>query len=87
MSTSRREATIEMLEEKLRQLKARQQRIEARRRTLESQRSRKADTHRKILIGAVVLARVEQGHLAEGDLRSWLDQALTRQAERALFGL
>ena len=37
-----------------------EQAVEARRRTLESRRSRKADTRRKILVGAIVLARVER---------------------------
>jgi len=48
---------IEALEERLKQLKAKQQRIEARRRSLESRRSRRDDTRRKILVGAIVLAR------------------------------
>jgi len=87
MSTTQCAAKIEMLEERLRQLKARQQAIEARRRALESRRSRGADARRKIPIGALVLALVEQGRLAEVDLRTWLDQALARPDDRALFGL
>ena len=78
---------IETLEERLKQLKAKQQRIEARRRSLESRRSRRDDTRRKILVGAIVLAKVEQGVLQESVLRGWLDQALTREDDRALFGL
>src|SRR5205823_3744333 len=69
---------IETLEERLTKLKARQQRIEARRRTLESRRSRRDETRRKILVGAIVLAKVEQGVLDESTLRSWLDGALKR---------
>jgi hypothetical protein len=84
---SKRAVQIAALEEKLRQLKAREQAIEARRRSLESRRQRKADTRRKILVGAIVLARVEQGRLPEAELRGWLDQALTREDDRALFGL
>jgi hypothetical protein len=89
MSTTQLAAKIEMLEEKIRQLKARRQAIEARRRELESQsrRADKANTRRKILIGATVLARVEQGRLAEQDLRTWLDQDLTRDEDRRLFDL
>jgi hypothetical protein len=78
---------IETLEVRLRQLKAKQQRIEARRRSLESRRSRREDTRRKILVGAIVLAKVDQGVLAESTLRGWLDKALTRGDDRALFGL
>jgi len=64
-----------------------EQAVEARRRTLESRRSRKADTRRKILVGAIVLAKVERGEIADSDLRRWLDGALTRSDDRELFGL
>jgi uncharacterized protein YlxW (UPF0749 family) len=84
---STRRSRIAELEQKLRQLKAREQAVEARRRTLESRRSRKADTRRKILVGAIVLARVERGEISESDLRRWLDQALVRPDDRGLFGL
>jgi len=87
MSTSKRAVKIAELEEKLRQLKAREQAVEARRRSLESRRARKADTRRKILVGAVVLARVERGEIATADLRGWLDAALTREDDRQLFNL
>lgn len=87
VGVSRRAAQIEQLEEKLRQLRAREQAVEARRRVLESRRKRKEDTRRKILIGAVVLAKVERGELAEEQLRGWLDAALTRDDDRDLFGL
>lgn len=75
------------LEQKLKQLRTRQQRIEARRRALLSRRERAADTRRKILVGAIVLAKVQQGELDEKLLRRWLDQALTRKDDRGLFGL
>jgi polyhydroxyalkanoate synthesis regulator phasin len=78
---------IATLEERLRELKARQQRQEARRQRLEAHRSRKADTRRKILVGAVVLAKVDRGDLSESELKKWLDEALKRADDRALFGL
>lgn len=78
---------IESLEERVRQLKAKQQRIEARRRSLETRRARRADTRRKILVGAIVLAKVEQGVLADSVLNAWLDGALERADDRALFNL
>jgi len=65
-----------------RNAEAKQQRIEARRGSLKSRRSR-----RKILVGAIVLAKVEQGVLEESVLRDWLKGALTRPDDRALFGL
>ena len=85
MSTLKRTDKIAQLEEKLRQLKAREQAVEARQRTLESRRKRKDDTRRKILVGAIVLAKVEQGELDAARLRGWLDAALTRDDDRALF--
>jgi hypothetical protein len=78
---------ISTLEEKLKQLKLRHQRIEARKKAIETRRERKADTRRKILIGAVVMAKIEQKVMDEKLLRGWLDQALTRADDRALFNL
>ena len=78
---------IETLQEKLKQLKTRQQAIENRQRAIVAKRERKAETRRKILIGAVVRAKVEQKVMAEELLRQWLDEALTRADDRALFAL
>jgi hypothetical protein len=78
---------ISTLEERLKQLKLRAQRIDARKKAIESRRARKADTRRKILVGAVVMAKIEQGEMEEALLRGWLDGALTRVDDRALFGL
>jgi hypothetical protein len=75
------------LQERLKQLKAKQQRLETRRRAFESRRARKDDTRRKILIGAVVLAKIERGEFSDSQLRGWLDEALTRVDDRALFEL
>ena len=78
---------IATLEDRLKQLKAKQHRVETRRRTLESRRSRKEDTRRKILVGAIVLAKVEHGEISEAQLHQWLSEFLTRPDDRALFGL
>jgi hypothetical protein len=78
---------LEDKKRRLEQLRARQQRIEQRIKYLASRQVRKDDTRRKILIGAIVLAKIEQGEFAEKQLRRWLDQALTRQDDRALFDL
>lgn len=74
-------------EVRLKQLKARQQRIEARRKSVEANRQRKADTRRKILIGAVVLAKIERNEFRQEQLDRMLNEALTRPDDRALFGL
>jgi uncharacterized protein YicC (UPF0701 family) len=78
---------IDKLEERLKQLKAKQQRVEARKRTLESRRTRRDDTRRKILVGAIVLAKVDQGVIDQAVLIGWLEGALTRKEDRSLFGL
>jgi hypothetical protein len=78
---------ISTLEERLKQLKLRAQRIEARKKAIDAKRERKADTRRKILIGAVVMAKVEQRVMDEKQLRGWLGEALTRADDRALFDL
>jgi hypothetical protein len=78
---------IETLQEKLKQLKTRQQAIENRKKAIAAKRERKADTRRKILIGAIVMAKIEQKAMDEKLLRRWLDEALTRADDRELFEL
>jgi len=78
---------IETLQEKLKQLKTRQQAIENRKKAIASKRERKADTRRKILIGATVLARIDRKELGQAELKTWLDKHLTRDDDRALFDL
>jgi phosphopantothenate synthetase len=78
---------IETLQEKLKQLKARQVALENRQKAKNLKRERKEDTRRKILVGAVVLSKVEDGSLDKKLLNGWLEAALTRDDDRALFGL
>jgi hypothetical protein len=78
---------IETLETKLKQLKVQQQRKESRARTVAAKRARGEELRRKILVGAVVLAKVEDGSFEEAILRGWMDAALTRADDRELFGL
>ena len=78
---------ISTLQEKLTQLKLRQQRLDARKRAIDALRERKATTRRKILVGGIVLAKVEHGEIDSEQFRGWLDRALTRAEDRALFGL
>ena len=85
--TPKLDERISSLETRLKQLKTRQARLEARKKALASQRARKDDTRRKILAGAIVLARVQQGQISESEFRTWLDIALTRPDDRALFDL
>jgi septal ring factor EnvC (AmiA/AmiB activator) len=78
---------IDALEQRLKQLKVQRQRTEARKRTHEARRTRREDTRRKILVGAIVLAKVDQGVMDAEQLRGWLRAALTREDDRALFDL
>ena len=78
---------IATLEDRLGQLKAKQHRIDTRRRALELRRSRKEDTRRKILVGAIILAKVEHGEINETQLRQWLSDSLMRSDDRELFSL
>ena len=63
------------LEEKLKQLKVQHQRKEARARSVAGRRSRREDLRRKILVGAIVLAKVEDGSFDEKILNEWLSAA------------
>jgi predicted Zn-dependent protease len=74
------------LEKRLKQAKALKQQQLARERAAEK-RQRSDETRRKILVGAVILAKVESGEWPKERLREWMDQALTRADDRALFGL
>jgi hypothetical protein len=84
---SKVDSRIEALEAKLKQLKVQQQRSEQRARTIAARRSRHAELRRKILVGAVVLAKVEAKEFDEQTLKRWMDENLTRADDRALFGL
>jgi hypothetical protein len=78
---------IEALEAKLKQLKVQHQRKEARARTAAAKRARGEELRRKILAGAVVLAKIDEGSFDGAVLRGWMDAALSREDDRALFGL
>src|SRR5690348_13105657 len=81
------EDRIAAAETRLKELKERQVRIRTRERAAEAVRERKADTRRKILVGALVTAKIERGEFSGDTLRKWLDGFLTRPDDRSLFGL
>ena len=70
------EERIAALETKLKQEKAKKQQIEARKRAAESKAKRSIDTRRKILVGAVILAKVDHGEWPKERLREWMDKAV-----------
>ncbi len=78
---------ITKAEEKLKQLKAEQQKVEARKKAAEVKRSRQDETRRKILVGAIVLAKLEDGSYPEAEFTAMMETALIRNEDRKLFGL
>lgn len=81
------ENTIANLEAKLKQAKAKKQQIEARKRAIESKITRQQDTRKKVLVGAVILTKVERGEWPRDKLLAMMDATLTRDDDRALFEL
>lgn len=81
------EERIAALEAKLKQEKAKKQQIASRKRAIISKKARAEETRRKVLVGAVILAKVENGEWPKDRLMAMLDAALTRSDDRALFGL
>jgi multidrug resistance efflux pump len=81
------DARIANLKAKLEQAKAQKAQQEARKRATDAKRRRSEDTRRKVLVGAVILSKVERGEWSPQQLHALLDPALTRADDRALFGL
>lgn len=86
-STASIEAKIKAQETKLKQLKAQKQQMEARQRAAAAKVTRQQDTRRKVLVGAVILAKVECGEWPKDKLLAMLDSTLIRAGDRALFEL
>ncbi|WP_258001226.1 hypothetical protein [Janthinobacterium sp. ROICE36] len=78
---------VKDLEEKLKLAKALKQKVEARAKAAESKQKRAADTRRKILVGAAILAKVERGEWPKDKMLEMMSQQLTRDDDRALFDL
>jgi hypothetical protein len=78
---------IGSLEDRLKQLKVRQQRIESRKSALASRRAKAEDIRRKLVLGSLVLEKLEAGELDRRTFNRWLDETVTRESDRALFGL
>jgi DNA repair exonuclease SbcCD ATPase subunit len=74
---------LEKLLEKEKQLKAKIQAAKSR----ESEKQRKLDTRRKILIGAMIIEGMKNSAEYETKIRQNLDKYLTKNKDRVLFGL
>lgn len=80
------ESQIASTKQKLSQLKALQKKNMELRKMEEQEAARKADTRRKILLGAFLLERMLRDARLETETLSQLENYLTRDDERALFG-
>lgn len=56
-------------------------------RQAEKAQARKDDNRRKVLIGAMMLEKVKQQRYSQAELLDEMNRFLTRDSERALFGL
>ena len=81
-SPDRIQSQIEALELKLKQAKEKAKKLKAAQVAAAAKAERAKDTRRKILAGAVVLAKMDRGQLVQ-----MLDTVLTRPDDRALFDL
>ena len=81
------EDKIKALEEKLKQAKAFKQKIEARKKAVEAKALRSQDTRRKVLAGAMVLEMMGNDEATRQRFTERLGKFLTRDDDRALFGL
>ena len=80
------EKKIEAQLEKLKQLKAQKQAIEARERTKQKEQQRKDDTRRKILLGSYLIKKM-QNEANKEKILAELNEYLTEDRDRQLFGL
>lgn len=82
---SKLEERIAATEQRLKSLKAEHARSVTRQRARDAKQDRQDTLRRKILVGAVVLELVERGEIEGSVLAKWLEGALTREEDRALF--
>ena len=76
--------------DKLAALELRKKKLEIEAKRLKSSISKKEraeDTRRKILLGSLLLAKIENGQWSQESLLGELDGFLTRDIDRKLFGL
>ena len=85
-STENIEKKIEAQLEKLKQLKAQKQAIEAREKTKQKEQQRKDDTRRKILLGSYLIKKM-QNEANKEKILAELNEYLTEDRDRLLFGL
>jgi len=86
---SKRQARIERYQRKLLEQQERERQVQDRKRYLASARAHKDDTRRRMLLGKVMLAAMEEDLDEAGRevIHELLDRRLKRDKDRSLFGL
>lgn len=74
-------------EERLKKLKAQQQAAKARENKKISEKQKKDDTRRKILIGSLILKGMQNDEIYNAEIRNKLNTYLTETRDRELFNL
>ena len=77
------ENRLKKLQEQRARINAEISRVKAK----EQQQKRKEDTRKKVLVGALILSKVEKGEWAREKLLESMDAYLERDHDRALFAL
>lgn len=74
-------------EERLAKLKAEKRKTDVSQKALGRKAGRAADTRKKYLLGAVVMANMAEGNLDKAAIYKLLESGLVKNADRALFDL
>lgn len=78
---------IQSIEERLKQLKMQERQLQQRLRTVESEKSRRNETRKKIIIGAITLHEMDSDPSLKAVFLQKLDAMLKKPSDRKLFNL
>lgn len=78
---------IQSIEERLKQLKMRERQLQQRLKTIESQKSRRDETRKKIIVGAITLQEMGSDPSLKAVFLQKLDAMLKKPSDRKLFNL
>ena len=78
---------LEELQKKVEQARARVKQAKIAELKAQAQAERKVLDRKKMLIGVSILESIKRGEWTESDLLAVVDRGLTRENERAVFGL
>ena len=78
---------IQSIEERLKQLKMQERQLQQRLKTIESQKSRRDETRKKIIVGAITLQEMGSDPSLKAVFLQKLDAMLKKPSDRKLFNL